>query len=106
MSRCRSWWFRTLCLALACTVTLGYGCGSGAPPVNTVSFEAAVNQYLRSQSMDMKAGRFRALTVTGDSAVATVSLSHADGAAGVSVQWEFSFARQNGAWVVSSCRRR
>ena len=101
-----SLWLPTVGLALTLATILASGCGSGGPTLDTAAFEVAVNAYLRAQSMDMKAGRFRALEVTGDRAVGTVSLTHAEGAAGVSVQWEFDFARRHGAWVVSSCRRR
>ena len=81
------------------------GCGRRAAPQDTAPFEAAVSTWLRTQSMDMKPGRFRSLEVKGDTARAAVSLGHAEGAAGVSVQWDFTFARQGGAWVVTGCQR-
>jgi hypothetical protein len=73
---------RSRCLALigavlALAAILGAGCGSGTPTADTAPFETAVNTYLRSQSMDMKAGRFRALAVSDNAATATVSLAHA-----------------------------
>jgi hypothetical protein len=96
-----------LCALLALAILLvPAGCGGRKPAVDTAPFETAVNTYLRTQAMDMKAGRFRSLEVDGDTAKATVSLAHAEGAAGVSVQWRFTFARKGGEWAVSECVRR
>ncbi len=84
---------------------LGGGCGSRRPAVDSAPFAAAVNAYLQAQSMDVKVEAFRRLDVAGDQATATVSLGHAEGGAGVKVQWEFTFARTADRWQVSSCRR-
>lgn len=84
---------------------LGGGCGSQRPAVDSAPFAAAVAAYLQAQSMDMKVDTFRRLEVNADRATATVSLGHAEGAAGVKVQWEFAFARTGDRWQVSSCRR-
>gem|GEM_PF-3138994 len=102
--RCAGWLGTSI---LAGLMVLGLtGCGRGAAVQETAPFETAVNAWLRAQSMEMKAGRFRSLRVDGDAARAKVSLGHAEGAAGVSVQWDFTFARKGGAWVVSGCQRR
>lgn len=84
---------------------LGGGCGRQRPVVDSAPFAAAANAYLQAQSMDMKVEAFRRLDVAGDRATATVSLGHAEGVAGVKVQWEFTFARAGDRWQVSSCRR-
>jgi hypothetical protein len=100
-------WRRVVCVGLAVMALWSPGgCGGRGPTADTAPFETAVNSYLRAQSMEMKAGRFRSLEVDGDAAKATVSLAHAEGAAGVSVQWDFTFARRGGIWTVSGCTRR
>lgn len=92
-------------LAIACAL-LAAGCGRDRPTADTAPFETAVNAYLETQAMDMKVGRFRHLEVTDDTARGNASLVHAGGAAGVSVQWGFSFSRRaDGTWQVTSCRR-
>ena len=90
--------------AVGIAAGLGWGCKPAPATPDTAPFAAAVDAYLASQSMDMKAGSFRRLEVKGETATATVSLSHAEGAAGVSVQWNFTFARKDRRWQVTSCR--
>jgi len=84
---------------------LSWACGARPPAADTTPFAAAVNAYLQTQSMDMKVDSFRRLDVSGEQATATVSLGHTEGAAGVKVQWEFTFARAGDRWQVSSCRQ-
>ncbi len=97
---------RTGAFLIGLSLWLAAGCGGRPPAGDTAPFQAAVDAYLRSQSMDMKATRFRRLEVSGETATATVSLAHADGAAGVSVQWDFTFARRGETWTVTGVQRR
>lgn len=94
-----------LWLLCSAAVWFGGGCGSQRPAPDSAPFAAAVAAYLQAQSMDMKVDTFRRLEVNADRATATVSMGHAEGAAGVKVQWEFTFARTGDRWQVSSCRR-
>lgn len=91
-------WFVILSILL-----VSASCGSKGPAVDTKPFAAAIEDYLKVNSMGMKVHAFKDLQVEGNTATARVSLGHAEEATAIRVQWDFSFAQNNGHWTVTNC---
>ena len=97
---------KMFCGMLIMSVILS-GCGKSGSDINTAPFEKAVAAYLSQKHMDMKVSKFRKININGDSAVAECSMKEASGmSAGIAVQWDFTFSKQDdGSWKVSQCKQ-
>jgi len=94
-------------IALAVSLTLIYcGCGKKQidPAPDKAPFESAVTDYLKKNSMGMKIGEFKSLSVSGDTATGTVSMKEADDLYNVNVKWEFTFKKNQDGWEAISYR--
>jgi len=92
-----------------CALVLA-GCGGGeeagtAQKADPAPFEAALVEYLRVGSMDMKPEKFESLQVTGDTAVAKVRMATKDGLYGLKPTWSVTFAKTEKGWQVLSVKR-
>lgn len=94
-------WVVLAVFAAVCLV----GCGPAASEGERAAFSRAVEEYLQAQSMDLSVRSIRAAEVSGGKATVTASLTHAGGAVGVAVQWEFDLERRGGTWHVTGHRR-
>jgi hypothetical protein len=93
-------------IVVAMAALAPWGCGGKAVTQDTTAFETAIANYLRSKHMDMKVTEFRSLDVEGDAATAVCKMElKEDIYGGVGVRWEFTFARQGGAWKVTEHRK-
>jgi PBP1b-binding outer membrane lipoprotein LpoB len=84
-------------VALCCA-----GCSkkNAAKPVDTKPFEAAIADYLQSNSFGMKIASVQSIDQKGDTATAVCKMQEAEGTYALTVTWEFSFRRSNGHWQV------
>ena len=78
------------------------GCSDNAVKEDSTPFKNAISKYLSQKHMDMKVYKFKKLEVNGDKAKAVCSMKEASGmSAGIAVQWNFSFEKKDGAWIVT-----
>ncbi|MBM4031606.1 MAG: hypothetical protein FJ291_07455 [Planctomycetes bacterium] len=91
----------SIVLASGVLVLAGCGGGDGKPKAaDTAPFEAALVEYLRVSSMDMKPEKFESLEVEGDSATAKVRMATKDDLYGVKPLWTVTFERGEKGWRV------
>jgi hypothetical protein len=86
------------------------GCGGGEAVVveDREAFDAAVEQYLRSKSMDLAISEYISFEMDepGDAATAVIALQYAgEGVAPVQTRYEFTFEKTNDRWQVASARK-
>jgi hypothetical protein len=83
------------------------GCGSTreAPPPDQKPFEAAIVEYLRVGTMDMKPDKFESLEVKDDSATAKVRMATKDDLYGMKPVWTFTFRKEKKGWEVTGAAR-
>jgi hypothetical protein len=86
------------------------GCGGGEAVVieDREAFDAAVEQYLRSKSMDLAISEYTSFEMdeAGAAATAVIALKYAgEGVAPVQTRYEFSFQKINDRWQVASARK-
>lgn len=91
-------------------LTMLAGCGGGEAVVveDREAFDAAVEQYLRSKSMDLAISEYISFEMDepGDAATAVIALKYAgEGVAPVQTRYEFSFEKTNDRWQVASARK-
>lgn len=92
---------RGLLLGLTLALLTG-GCGGPEEMPDTAPYQAAITDYLKANSMDLKVNEFEELEVTGETATALVALSAADPSiAQLKVRWHFDFQQADGAWEVT-----
>jgi len=95
-----------LAVALAVSAALVAGCGGEkAKPEDTAPFEAALVEYLRVGSMDMKPDKFESLQVEGRSATAKVRMATKDDLYGMKPLWTVTFHRAGEGWRVEDVKR-
>jgi hypothetical protein len=99
-----------LAVVVLMMVFLLAGCGGGKPVVieNREVFDAAVEQYLRSKSMELVISEYISFEMDepGAAATAVIALKHAgEGVAPVQTRYEFSFEKINDRWQVASARK-
>ena len=84
-------------VALCCA-----GCSkkNEAQPVDSKPFEAAIADYLQSNSFGMKISSVQRIDQNGDTATAVCKMQEAEGTYALTVTCEFSFRRSNGRWQV------
>lgn len=82
------------------------GCGKKQTEAisDMVPFESAITAYLDKNSMGMKIGEIKSLSVSGDTATGTVSMKEADDLYNVNVKWEFTFQKNQDGWEAISYR--
>lgn len=92
--------------AFAASVLLGCG-GKGEPTeAQTQPFRAAIVEYLRVGTMDMKPDSFKSLDVQGDRATAVVRMATKDDLYGMKPEWTFTFGKDaEGRWKVTDVKR-
>ena len=89
-------------IAVALMVML-CGCGGKKEPsaADTAPFKAAIVEYLRIGTMDMKPDKFESLEVKGKAATAKVRMATKDDLYGLKPLWTFSFMKvEGGSWKV------
>ena len=98
---------RALCaVALAALAPILVGCGGEAEKVDTKPFEAAVVEYLRVNSMQMKPEKFESITLTAETATAKVRMATADEMGyGLKPLWTIEFKKEGDKWVVTHTER-
>jgi hypothetical protein len=80
-------------------------CGGAPTPEAAAPFRAAVEAYIKAQSMEMRPDTFATLAVAGDTAAADVQMAAKDVAYGLRPRWTFRFVKKGGQWQVSDVRR-
>jgi hypothetical protein len=79
------------------------GCGGDKKPaVDAAPFQAALEEFLRVGSMDMKPDTFESITIEGDSATAKVRMASKDNLYGMKPLWTVTFAKSAKGWQVLS----
>ena len=82
------------------------GCGDKAEKVDTTPFEAAIVEYLRVNSMQMKPETFESITLEGPTATAKVRMATSDEMGyGLKPLWTIDFKREGDKWVVTHVER-
>ena len=71
------------------------------PTVNTGPFEAAIKEYCKSRSMDMKMASVEKIEVKDNDATAICKMEAAE-MPGPKVTWKFTFKQENGKWKAVS----
>ncbi|HBC87866.1 MAG TPA: hypothetical protein DCZ94_13000 [Lentisphaeria bacterium] len=90
------------CFSLAVLMTFLSACGSKDDvTVNTGPYEAAVREYCKSRSMDMKVASFEKVEEKDETATAICKMEAAE-MAGPKVTWKFTFKKENGKWKAVS----
>ncbi len=80
-------------------------CGQHGKRTDTTPFEAALVEYLRINSMDMKPDAFESLSVEGDRAVAKVRMATKDDLYGMKPLWTVTFKKTATGWTVTNVER-
>ena len=98
---------RAMCaVALFALAPILLGCGGKTEKVDTKPFEAAVVEYLRVNSMQMKPDKFEAIKVEGAKATAKVRMATADEMGyGLKPLWTIEFKKEGDKWVVANTKR-
>ena len=81
------------------------GCGEEKPAVDTAPFEAAIVEYLRAGSMDMKPDKFESIEVKEGVATAKVRMATKDDLYGMKPLWTITFRKTDGGWKVANVDR-
>lgn len=84
------------------------GCGGGedkTPKGDTAPFQAALTEYLRVGSMDMKPEKFESLEITGDKATAKVRMATKEDLYGMKPTWTVTFEKSEAGWRVTDVKR-
>mgnify|MGYP000604458364 CR=1 FL=1 len=101
---------RTLWLGTMAAAALALsGCGDGGQGAkgqtgDEAPLRAALIEYLRVNSMDMKPDRFESIEVTGDTATAKVRMAAKDDTYGLKPLWTVAFAKAQKGWRVVSTK--
>jgi len=89
----------------ACVLCLA-GCGGKEQPLeDTTPFTAAIETYLKENSMGMRVDSYDSLRVEGDNATAEARMAAKDINYGVRQLWAFAFEKQDGVWRVTEVKR-
>jgi hypothetical protein len=82
------------------------GCGSGERKVvDPAPFQAALVQYLRVGSMEMKPEKFESIEVQGDEATAKVRMATKEDLYGIKPLWTVGFRKKGSSWEVAKVER-
>ena len=96
---------KTIILSIAIMAILVLNaCGKQAPTIDTAPFEASIVKYLDNKHMEMKVSKITNIKITKNQATAKCSMKHKT-LPGPSVQWKFSFTKNNDEWKVSNCKQ-
>ena len=97
----RHWMRRASCALALVTTLLGCGGNDAPTPEQSEPFRAAIVEYLRVGTMDMKPDTFETLTIDGAKATAKVHMATKDDLYGMKPVWAFWFAKnKDGQWTV------
>lgn len=101
---------RLLTIGVALAALALAGCGGGgdegkAGKADPAPFEAALVEYLRVGSMDMKPDSFESLAVEGDTATAKVRMATKEDLYGMKPVWTVSFKKDEKGWRVADVTR-
>lgn len=80
-------------------------CGQKATAPDSAPFKAALVEYLRINSMDMKPDAFESLTVKDNEAVAKVRMATKDDLYAMKPLWTVTFKRTAKGWTVADVKR-
>ncbi len=94
---------RNLAICLVVAALCG-ACGQEATTA-AAPFKAALVEYLRVNSMDMKPEDFESLSVEGDRAVAKVRMATKDDLYGMKPLWTVTFKKTATGWTVTNVER-
>ena len=86
-------------LVLAALLLASCG-GERKPAVDQAPFEAAIVEYLRTGSMDMKPDKFESIEVKEGVATAKVRMATKDDLYGMKPLWTIEFRKNEGGWKV------
>jgi nitrous oxide reductase accessory protein NosL len=90
------------CLSISILVSLISACGSKEEPtVNSAPFEAAIKEYCKNKSMDMKVSSFENITEKDNDATAICKMEAAE-MPGPKVTWQFTFKKEKDKWMAVS----
>ena len=90
------------CFSLAVLMAFLSACGSKEEvTINTGPYEAAIKEYCKSRSMDMKVASFEKVEEKGETATAICKMEAAE-MAGPKVTWLFTFKKEGGKWKAVS----
>jgi hypothetical protein len=95
-------------VALAALALAGCGGGGGeakGPKADEAALRAALVEYLRVGSMDMKPEKFESVEAAGDQAVAKVRMATKDDLYGMKPLWTITFERAEKGWRVADVKR-
>ena len=82
------------------------GCGGDKKPaVDIAPFQAALEEFLRVGSMDMKPDSFESITIEGDTVTAKVRMASKDNLYGMKPLWTVTFAKSADGWKVTTAER-
>ena len=84
------------------------GCGGGgskAKAGDEAALRAALVEYLRVGSMDMKPDKFESVEVTGDKATAKVRMAMKEETYGLKPTWTVTFKKGAKGWEVAEVKR-
>ncbi|HPD14782.1 MAG TPA: hypothetical protein PLE19_07525 [Planctomycetota bacterium] len=91
---------------LLTAAALAVGCGGEKKPaLDPAPFKAALEEHLRTGSMDMKPDAFETIQVRGDEATAKVRMATKDDLYGMKPTWTVTFERTDKGWRVRDIRR-
>jgi len=91
--------------AAAATIllVLAPGCGGEKPqPIDTAPFQAALEDYLRAGSMEMKVDKIESVEVAGNQATAKARMATKEALYGMKPVWTVVLVKQGQAWKVKS----
>jgi hypothetical protein len=84
----------------------GWGGGEGKGRAgDEAALRAALVEYLRVGSMDMKPDKFESVEVTGDKATAKVRMAMKDDTYGLKPTWTVTFKKGTKGWEVVDVKR-
>ena len=83
------------------------GCGGEKPKgADATPFVAALEDYLKAGSMDMKVDKIEGIKVEGDTATIEARMATKEAITGLKPLWIVTFRKQDGAWKVATWRQK
>jgi hypothetical protein len=93
-------------LGLAAAVGVLAGCGGEKPKAaDAAPFAAALEDYLKAGSMDMKVDRIESIEVAGDTATVKARMATKEAIYGMKPLWVVTFKKQGDAWKVATWKQ-
>jgi len=89
-------------LGLAAAIAVLAGCGGEKPKAaDAAPFVAALDDYLKAGSMDMRVDKIESIEIAGDSATVKARMAPKDDLYKMRPLWTVTFTKQGEAWKVA-----